>query len=144
MDWEKLGFETRFMVLVECKSREEFHRLERRHVLITEEYRKKHGGVVMFSAMFGNVLLEEVATHYDKAGVIVGYSTGKEAAKFYAEVYLKQLHPEISTRLFLLRNATIQNFFIQEEFLESYMEVIDLTEEDKEFIKKIREELREQ
>lgn len=75
-------------------------------------------------------MLKEVSTSYGVAGVITGYAASEDAAKNYSEVYLKERYPDIKTATYILKDATIKDFFIQEEFIKKFRVLSPPAEKD--------------
>lgn len=142
VNWEKLGYKTKFMVLVEGKNKKFFHILEKNHILVTDEYLNKIGELVALPMIFGHILLRDVMTCYGRSGIIIGYATSEEAAKFYVEVYLRQIHPYIKTNLLFIKDTSIKDFFVQRGFIEQYKKTLRMTEKDEKFLEEIRKRIR--
>ncbi|RMF89421.1 MAG: hypothetical protein D6733_06375 [Methanobacteriota archaeon] len=139
VDWERLGYNTRFIITVEAESKEELKRIERDHVFSAGEYLREIGDIVCTPTLFGNVVLEDVATCYGMMACIHGVAASEDAARNYAEVYLRERYPEIKADVHILRDATIKGFFIQKEFIERYMSLSPMTEKDEQLLKRFRE-----
>lgn len=142
VNWEKLGLGTKFMIIAES-DKETLRRIERDHVFSAWEYLKKVGDIVVTPTLFGPVLLKEVMTSYGKVGVILGYACSENAAKYYCEVYLKERYRNIKTKLYILKDTTIKDFFIQRDFLMRYIELSPPTDEDKIRLDRFRKEFLE-
>ncbi len=130
VNWKKLGYSTKFMIIVEGKDEKMFHEIERDHVFSADEYLSKIGDIVVTPTIFGPVILKEVSTSYGVVGVITGYATSEDAARNYSEVYLKERYPGIKTTTYILKDATIKDFFIQKDFIEKYKVLSPPTEKD--------------
>jgi DNA-binding Lrp family transcriptional regulator len=137
VNWGKLGYKKKFIILVETDDEKTFHAVVKNHILVTSEYLKRRGDVVILPVVFGEVILKDVLTCYGATGVIIGYATCEEAAKNYAEVYLKQIHPKIRTQLFLLKDMTIDDFFVQKDFIKRFLKMLQITDADKRFLREI-------
>lgn len=139
VNWEKLEFSTKFMVLVEGNDEKTFHEIERDHVFSAHEYLSKIGDVVVTPTLFGPVVLKEVSTSYGVVGVITGYATSEDAAKNYSEVYLKERYPDIKTTTHILKNTTIKDFFIQRDFIKKFKALSPPTEKDIKRLERFKE-----
>lgn len=53
VNWKKLGFNTKFLVLVEGNDEKTFHEIERDHVFSAHEYLSKIGDIVVTPTLFG-------------------------------------------------------------------------------------------
>ncbi len=141
VDWKKLGYKTKFMIIVEGKDEEALREISRNHILLTKEYLKTKGEIAALQMPHGKIILRDVLTCQSGEGVIIGYATSDIAAKEYSEFYLKELHPDIETRLFIMESATIENFFIQKKFIEKCMRMIKIKNEDKIKLEDFRDRL---
>jgi len=142
VDWKKLGYKTRFMVIVEGKDEKALTEISRNHILLTKEYLKTKGEIATLQMPHGKIILRDVLTCQSGEGIIMGYATSDIAAKEYSEFYLKELHPDIETRLFIMESATIENFFIQKEFIKKCMKMIKIKDEDKRKLRDFRNSLK--
>jgi DNA-binding Lrp family transcriptional regulator len=138
VDWEKLGYKTKFMILVEGEDKEALHEISKDHVMSTEEYLKKMGDILITPTLFGNVILKDVLTSFGEVGIIMGCATSDDAAKSYSELYLKERYPKIKTRLLIIRDITINDFFIQNNFIDMYKKMIKITKRDMTRLKEFR------
>jgi len=130
VNWEKLGYGTKFMIIVEGKDKKMFHEIERDHVFSVDEYLNKIGEIVVTPTIFGPVILKEVSTSYGVVGLITGYAASEDAVRNYSEVYLKERYPGIKTTTHIIKDATIKDFFIQKDFINKYKVLFPKTEED--------------
>ncbi len=144
VNWEKLGFNTKFMVLVESEDEKIFHEIERDHVFSADEYLSKIGEIVVTPTLFGPVVLKEVSTSYGIIGVITGYAVSEDAAKSYSEVYLKERYPNIKTTTYILKDTTIKDFFIQKDFIEKFKALSPPIEKDIKRLERFKEKFLQQ
>lgn len=139
IDWGKLGYKTKFIVLVDAVDKDTFHRIEREHVLAANEYLRSVGEIILIPTLFDPVLLKEVSTCYGVIGYITGYALDEDSVKNYANVYLTERYPGIKTTIYFLKSMTVEDFFIHTDFIEKYNELSPPTEEDIERLTEFRE-----
>ena len=139
VNWQRLGYGTKFMIIVEGKDEKMFHEIERDHLFSADEYLNKIGEIVVTPTIFGPVILKEVSTSYGVVGIITGYAVSEDAARNYSEVYLKERYPGIKTTTYILKDATIKDFFIQKDFIEKYKALFPPTEKDIKRLERFKE-----
>jgi len=139
VDWEKLGYVTRFLIIVEGESREALNEIARDHVLSTGEYLDNIGDMLITPGPLGDVILEEVMASFGEFGVIAGVATSEDAARSYCDLFLRERYSGAQMKLLLVRNVTIDKFFIQKEFIESYKNMLHLSERDRKRLKEFIE-----
>lgn len=139
VNWEKLGLNTMFMVLVEGNDNKTLHKIGRDHIFSTQEYLSEVGEMVITPTLFGTVVLKEVSVSYGKIGIITGYAASEDAAKNYSEMYLKERYPDIKTKTYILKNTTIKDFFIQKDFIKKFKAISPPTDEDLKWLERFKE-----
>ncbi len=139
VNWEKLGLNTMFMVLVEGNDNKTLHKIGRDHIFSAQEYLSEVGEMVITSTLFGPVVLKEVSVSYGKIGIITGYAASEDAAKNYSEMYLKERYPGIKTKTYILRNTTIKDFFIQKDFIKKFKSLSPPTDADIKWLERFKE-----
>lgn len=138
VDWEKLGYPCRFMVIAGSADREIAHQIERDHCFSAEEYQNKVGEMVITSVPHGEVILESVQITEEKMAIIFGYATSMDAAKSYCKIYLEGRYPGIETELFFSDIYTIEDFFISRESIEEYSSLYSKNKKDKTSLKRFK------
>ncbi|GBE19257.1 MAG TPA: hypothetical protein ENH13_07455 [Euryarchaeota archaeon] len=138
IDWEKLGYSTRFLIIVEAENSVTLHEIERDHIFAADEYLKNVGDIVSTPTLFGNVLLKDVATSYGTLATIHGLATSEDAVRSYSEIYLKERYHGIQTTVYILKDFSIIDFFIQKEFIEKYKKLSPMTEKDEKRLEMFR------
>ena len=125
INWERLGFKKKFLIVVECKNKDDFHRIAKRHVFLTKNYLNEKGELVYIETPYGLILLKEVLTTYNGVGIIIGYAQSMDAIKHYVEIYIKEKYPEMRVKeMYIVRDSTVKDFFIHENFVKQFIKTL--------------------
>ncbi len=138
IDWEKLGYKTKFLILVEAEDKDTLHQVAKDHVLAAEEYAKRVGEIILVPIPFGKVVLKDVMTFFGELGIITGIAPSDDAAKMYAEVYLKERYPRAKITINLIKDVTVKDFLLQSEFIKAYKSILNITPQDLERLQEFR------
>jgi DNA-binding Lrp family transcriptional regulator len=110
-DWKKIGLATEFIVLAEAENEEQLLEIEKRHVIMADEYASEQGDIVVTPTISGCVILQNVYHCFgDKTmAIIIGRATSDQDAAVYCKNYLV-----IKVSLLMNKYKTISDFFIDE------------------------------
>lgn len=113
-NWKRVGLSTEFIVLAEAENEEQLLEIEKKHILMADEYASKQGDIVVTPMISGCVILQDVYHCYgDKLmGIIIGRATSDQDAAVYCKNYLMSRYPNIKVSLVINKYKTISNFFI--------------------------------
>lgn len=115
-DWKKIGLATEFIVLAEAENEEQLLEIEKRHVIMADEYASEQGDIVVTPTISGCVILQNVYHCFgDKTmAIIIGRATSDQDAAVYCKNYLVSRYPDIKVSLLMNKYKTISDFFIDE------------------------------
>lgn len=113
-NWKRVGLATEFIILAEAENEEQLLEIEKRHIIMADEYATKQGDIVVTPMISGCVILQDVYHCYgDKLmGIIIGRATSDQDAAVYCKNYLMSRYPNIKVSLVINKYKTISNFFI--------------------------------
>ena len=142
-DWKKIGLATEFIVLAEAENEEQLLEIEKKHVIMVDEYASKRGDIVVTPTISGCVILQNVYHCFgDKTmAIIIGRATSDQDAAVYCKNYLVNRYPDIKVSLLMNKYKTISDFFIDERAIQKvkgYFQ-IEKTEKSTETLEKLQD-----
>lgn len=119
-DWKKIGLATEFIVLAEAENEEQLLEIEKKHVIMADEYASELGDIVVTPTISGCVILQNVYHCFgDKTmAIIIGRATSDQDAAVYCKNYLVSRYPDIKVSLLMNKYKTISDFFIDERAIQ--------------------------
>lgn len=113
-NWKLAGFGTEFIILAEAENEEQLLEIEKKHVLMADEYYSKLGDLVVTPMISGCIILQDVYHCFgDKTmAIIVGRATSDQDAAVYCKNYLVTRYPNIKISLLFNKYKTIDNFIL--------------------------------
>ncbi|NJD77992.1 MAG: hypothetical protein FIB08_13020 [Candidatus Methanoperedens sp.] len=127
-NWKRIGLPTEFIILAEAQNEEQLLEIEKKHVIMADEYASKLGDIVVTQTISGCVILQDVYHCYgDKfMGIITGRATSDQDAMVYCKNYLVTRYPDIKVNLLLNKYKTINNFFIDKTTIKKLAEFFQI------------------
>lgn len=132
-DWKKIGFATEFIVLAEAENEEQLLEIEKKHVIMADEYASEQGDIVVTPTISGCVILQNVYHCFgDKTmAIIIGRATSDQDAAVYCKNYLVSRYPDIKVSLLMNKYKSISDFFIDERAIKKVKGLFQMGEEGK-------------
>jgi len=132
-NWKRVGLPTEFIILAEAESEEQLLEIEKRHIIMTDEYASKQGDIVVTPTISGCVILQDVYQCYGDRimGVIIGRATSDQDAAVYCKNYLVGRYPNIKVSLLINKYRTVSNFFIDKHAIKKLKEFFQTGEKGK-------------
>ena len=123
-DWKRIGLATEFIILAEAENEEQLLEIEKRHIIMADEYSSKQGDIVVTQTISGCVILQDVYHCFgDKTmAVIIGRATSDQDAAVYCKNYIVGRYPDIKVSLLINKYRTIREFFIDKHAIEKLKE----------------------
>lgn len=123
-DWKRIGLATEFIILAEAENEEQLLEIEKRHIIMADEYSSKQGDIVVTQTISGCVILQDVYHCFgDKTmAVIIGRATSDQDAAVYCKNYIVGRYPDIKVSLLINKYKTIREFFIDKHAIEKLKE----------------------
>ncbi len=123
-NWKRVGLATEFIILAEAENEEQLLEIEKKHVIMADEYASEQGDIVVTPMISGCVVLKDVYKCYgDKnMAVITGRATSDQDAAVYAKNYLVIRYPDIKISMLISKYKTISDFFINKNAVEKLKE----------------------
>ena len=123
-DWKRIGLATEFIILAEAENEEQLLEIEKRHIIMADEYSSKQGDIVVTQTISGCVILQDVYHCFgDKTmAVIIGRATSDQDAAVYCKNYIVGRYPDIKVSLLINKYKTISEFFIDKHAIEKLKE----------------------
>ena len=142
-DWKRIGLATEFIILAEAENEEQLLEIEKKHVIMVDEYASKRGDIVVTPTISGCVILQNVYHCFgDKTmAIIIGRATSDQDAAVYCKNYLVNRYPDIKVSLLMNKYKTISDFFIDERAIQKvkgYLQ-IEKTEKSTETLEKLQD-----
>ncbi|MFQ6136367.1 MAG: hypothetical protein ACE5PM_04205 [Candidatus Hydrothermarchaeales archaeon] len=139
IEWKKLGYPTKFIVLIEGRDMESNFDIEKDHLAALEEYYEEKGDIFILPSGLGRVIIEEISTCFGERPmtIIVGHATSDHDAITYSRYYIADRFEDAKTTFLLVKGNSVENFFIRHDYIElmkgSFVEdkAIELPEEFK-------------
>lgn len=142
-NWKRVGLPTEFIILAEAQNEEQLLEIERKHIMMTDEFAAKHGNIAAIPMISGCVLLQDVYHCYgDRVmGIIKGRASSDQDAAVYCKNYLVSKYPGIKVSLLINKYKTISDFFIDRHALKKLKEFFHLgkNSDSAEVLKEIQE-----
>jgi len=131
-NWKKIGLATEFIILAEADNDEQLLEIEKKHVIMADEYAKENENFVVTPTISGCVILQNVYHCFgDKTmGIIIGRATSDQDAAVYCKNYLATRYPTIKVNLLINKYKTISDFFIENKAIETLKNYFNITEND--------------
>lgn len=113
-NWKRIGLPTEFIILAEADTEEQLLDIEKKHIIMLDEYLATHGEIAAIPMISGCVLLQDVYHCYGDRimGIIKGRASSDQDAAVYCKDYLVNKYPGISVSLLINKYKTISEFFI--------------------------------
>lgn len=123
-DWKRIGLATEFIILAEAENEEQLLEIEKRHIIMADEYSSKQGDIVVTQTISGCVILQDIYHCFgDKTmSVIIGRATSDQDAAVYCKNYIVGRYPDIKVSLLINKYKTISEFFIDKHAIEKLKE----------------------
>ncbi len=123
-DWKRIGLATEFIILAEAENEEQLLEIEKRHIIMADEYSSKQGDIVVTQTISGCVILQDIYHCFgDKTmSVIIGRATSDQDAAVYCKNYIVGRYPDIKVSLLINKYKTISEFFINKHAIEKLKE----------------------
>jgi len=123
-EWKRIGLATEFIILAEAENEEQLLEIEKRHIIMADEYSSKQGDIVVTQTISGCVILQDVYHCFgDKTmAVIIGRATSDQDAAVYCKNYIVGRYPDIKVSLLINKYRTIREFFIDKHAIEKLKE----------------------
>ena len=142
-DWKRIGLATEFIILAEAENEEQLLEIEKKHIIMVDEYASKRGDIVVTPTISGCVVLQNVYHCFgDKTmAIIIGRATSDQDAAVYCKNYLVNRYPDIKVSLLMNKYKSISDFFIDEnavQKLKGYFQ-IEETEKSTETLEKLQD-----
>ena len=127
-NWKRVGLPTEFIIMAEAKTEEELLDIEKKHIIMLDEYAKMHGDIAAIPMISGCVLLQNVYHCYGDRimGIIIGRATSDQDAAVYCKDYLVNKYPGIKVSLLINKYKTINDFFIDRHTLTKLSEFFQI------------------
>ncbi|MBN2488977.1 MAG: hypothetical protein JXA98_08120 [Methanosarcinaceae archaeon] len=127
-NWKKVGLATEFVILAETENEEQLLEIEKKHVIMADEYASSVGDVVVTPTISGCVILQDVYHCFgDKTmAIIIGRATSDQDAAVYCKNYLVVRYPDIKVSLLINKYRTISDFFIDKQALHKLKEIFQI------------------
>jgi len=131
-NWKKIGLATEFIIFAEADNDEQLLEIEKKHVIMADEYAKENENFVVTPTISGCVILQNVYHCFgDKTmGIIIGRATSDQDAAVYCKNYLATRYPTIKVNLLINKYKTISDFFIENKAIETLKNYFNITEND--------------
>ncbi len=127
-NWKRVGLPTEFIVLAEAESEEQLLAIEKRNVIMADEYASKQGDIVVTPTISGCVVLQDVYHCFgDKTmAIIIGRATSDQDAAVYCKNYLVGRYPDIKVSLLINKYKTVSDFFINKQAIKRLKEFFQI------------------
>lgn len=127
-NWKRVGLATEFIILAEAENEEQLLEIEKRHIIMADEYSSKQGDFVVTETISGCVVLKDVYHCFgDKTmAIIIGRATSDQDAAVYCKNYLVSRYPDIKVSLLINKYRTISDFFIDEPAIKKLKEMFQI------------------
>ncbi len=131
-NWKRVGLATEFVILAEAENEEQLLEIEKKHVIMADEYSSKQGDIVVTETISGCVVLKDVYHCFgDKTmAIIVGRATSDQDAAVYCKNYLVSRYPDIKVSLLINKYRTISDFFIDKPAIKKLKEMFQIGKPD--------------
>ena len=127
-NWKQAGLGTEFIILAEAENEEQLLEIEKKHVLMADEYLSKMGDIAVTPMISGCIILQDVYHCFgDKTmAIIVGRATSDQDAAVYCKNYLVTRYPGIKIILLLNKYKTINYFIIDRQVVKKLIEFFQI------------------
>jgi len=131
-NWKRIGLATEFIILAEADNDEQLLEIEKKHVIMADEYTKENENFVVTPTISGCVILQNVYHCFgDKTmGIIIGRATSDQDAAVYCKNYLVTRYPNIKVGLLINKYKTISDFFIDNKAIDTLKNYFHLNENE--------------
>ena len=142
-DWKRIGLATEFIILAEAENEEQLLEIEKKHVIMVDEYASERGDIVVTPTISGCVILQNVYHCFgDKTmAIIIGRATSDQDAAVYCKNYLVNRYSDIKVSLLMNKYKSISDFFIDERTIQKLKEYfqIEKTGKSTDSLKKLQD-----
>jgi len=142
-NWKRIGLATEFIILAEAENEEQLLEIEKKHVIMADEYASERGDIVVTPTISGCVILQNVYHCFgDKTmAIIVGRATSDQDAAVYCKNYIVSRYPDIKVSLLMNKYKSISDFFIDERAIQKLKGLfqIDKTGKSTDTLKKLQD-----
>lgn len=127
-NWKRMGLATEFIVLAEAENEEQLLEIEKRNIIMADEYATMQGDIVVKETISGCVILKDVFHCFgDKTmAIIIGRATSDQDAAVYCKNYLVSIYPDIKVSLLINKYRTISDFFIDKPAIKKLKEMFQI------------------
>ena len=127
-NWKRMGLATEFIVLAEAENEEQLREIEKRNIIMADEYATMQGDIVVKETISGCVILKDVFHCFgDKTmAIIIGRATSDQDAAVYCKNYLVSIYPDIKVSLLINKYRTISDFFIDKPAIKKLKEMFQI------------------
>ena len=127
-NWKLAGFGTEFIILAEAENEEQLLEIEKKHVLMADEYSSKMGDIVVTPMISGCIILQDVYHCFgDKTmAIIIGRATSDQDAAVYCKNYLVTRYPNIKINMLLNKYKTIDDFILDRNVINKLKEFFQI------------------
>ena len=131
-NWKRIGLATEFIILAEADNDEQLLEIEKKHVIMADEYTKENENFVVTPTISGGVILQNVYHCFgDKTmGIIIGRATSDQDAAVYCKNYLVTRYPNIKVSLLINKYKIISDFFIDNKAIDTLKNYFHLNENE--------------
>ncbi|MCX9012864.1 MAG: hypothetical protein OIN66_17320 [Candidatus Methanoperedens sp.] len=128
-NWKRVGLATEFIILAEAENEEQLLEIEKKHIIMADEYALKQGDIVVTPTISGCVILRDIYHCFgDKtASVIIGRATSDQDAAVYCKNYLVGRYPNIKISLLINKYKTVSDFFIDKRVINKLKEFFQIS-----------------
>lgn len=127
-NWKRVGLPTEFIILAEAEDEAQLLEIEKKHVIMADEYASTQGDIVVTPTISGCVVLRDVYHCFgDKTmAVITGRATSDQDAAVYCKNYLVSRYPDIKVSLLINKYRTVSDFFINKQSVKKLKEIFHI------------------
>lgn len=124
-NWKRMGLATEFIILAEAENEEQLLEIEKRNIIMADEYATMQGDIVVTETISGCVILKDVFHCFGdkKMVIIIGRATSDQDAAVYCKNYLVSIYPDIKVSLLINKYRTISDFFIDKSAIKKLKEM---------------------
>ncbi|MDW7727416.1 MAG: hypothetical protein SCH70_09985 [Candidatus Methanoperedens sp.] len=127
-NWKRVGLPTEFIILAEAEDEKQLLEIEKKHIIMADEYASTQGDIIVTQTISGCVVLRDVYHCFgDKTmAVITGRATSDQDAAVYAKNYLVSRYPDIKVSLLINKYRTVSDFFIDKKSVKKLKEIFQI------------------
>ncbi len=123
-NWKKVGLPTEFIILAEAENEEQLLDIEKKDVIMAEDYLTNKEDIVAATTISGCIILKDVYHCFgDKTmSLIIGRATSDQDAALYCKNYLVSKYPNVKLNMLINKYKTISDFFIDQNGIKKLKE----------------------